>query len=135
MIKVNNTTAQTVQPGQAVIFDRVSLHTGCGECFNAQIPNSIKLRPNATYEVHFNGNVTSATAGDAVQLAIALAGFPMVDTVMDATIATANALVNVSTSTLIGNCCNDADRVAVVNTGTVPVTVAANSNFYVVRKG
>lgn len=136
MIQVSNTTAQTILPGQAVTFDKVSLHTGCGECFNRQVPTSVKLRGPvcSVYELHFNGNITSSTAGDVLQLSLAAAGTPLVETVMNATPAAAGTLVNVSTSTLFQPGCSDINRISVVNAGTTPITIAANSNFYIVRK-
>lgn len=136
MIELINTASQVIQPGQAVAFDRVLLHTGCGECYNRQLPSSIKLRGGccSIYELHFNGNVTTSTAGDVAQLAIAVGGQPLVETGMNALPAAAGDLVNVSTSTLFKVGCSDLDRVSVINTGTTPVTVAQNSNFYVVRK-
>lgn len=43
MIELTNSAAQTVLPEQAVTFDTVMLHTGCGECFTKGIP-SVELR-------------------------------------------------------------------------------------------
>lgn len=137
MIQVSNATTQTLQPGQALKFDNTSfLHTGCGECFDSQIPTSVKLRGGcgAVYEVQFEGNITSDTVGT-VQVALALAGQPLPQTAMNANIATANTLVNVSTGTYLRVCCADADRVSVVNSGTTPVTIAQNSSLRVARKG
>lgn len=135
MIEVSNLATQTLQPGQSITFDKVLLRTTCGsECYNPQVPTSIKLGAKGIYELHFNGNITSDTAGTAVQLAMTIGGTPLVETAMNATIATANALANVSTSTLLRNCCCDLDRVSVTNVGTTPVTVAQNANFYIVRK-
>lgn len=135
MIEVSNTTTQTLQPGQSISFDKILLRTTCGsECRNRQVPSSIKLCAKGIYELHFNGNVTSDTAGAATQLAMAIGGAPLVETAMNATITAANDILNVSTSTLLRNCCCDLDRVSVTNIGTVPVTVVQNSNFYVIRK-
>lgn len=137
MIQVSNATTQTLQPGQALKFDGTNfLHTGCGECFNSQIPTSVKLNGNcgAVYEIQFEGNIT-ATAAGTVQIALALEGQPLVQTAMNAQIATANALTNVSTGTYLKMCCGDANRVSVINTGTTAVTVAQNSSLRVCRKG
>lgn len=135
MIEVSNMATQTLQPGQSIAFDKVLLRTTCGaECYNKQVPTSVKLKCPGIYELHFNGNVTSDTAGAAVQLAMTIANSPLVETAMNATITAANDIVNVSTSTLLRNCCCDLDRVSVTNIGTVPVTVVQNANFYVIRK-
>lgn len=132
MIELTNSAAQTIQPGQSVTFDTVVLHTGCGECYRRNTP-SVKLRANGIYEVSFSGNVSGTTAGTAVQLAIALGGIGLLETVMVSTPAAANAFNNVSTGTFIQNTCGDYDRVTVINTGTVPVLLAANMNFRVRR--
>lgn len=134
MILLSNTTAQTLQPGQAVTFDLVKLKAGCGECWNKQLPNSVKLRGNGTWDLSFSGNVTSDTAGALTQMAIAVEGQPLVETAMNRTIAAANNLENISTETAYKVGCCDLNRLSVINTGTVPVTLAPNSAFLVERK-
>ena len=132
MIELTNSVAQVVQPGQSVAFNTVVLHTGCGECYRRNTP-SIKLRANGIYEVAFSGNSTGATPATPVQLAIALGGIALPETVMVSTPATANAFGNVATSTFVQNTCGDFDRVTVVNSGTEPVTISANMKFSVRR--
>ncbi len=132
MIELTNNVVQVVQPGQSVAFNTVVLHTGCGECYRHNTP-SIKLRANGIYEVAFSGNITGATAGTPVQLALALGGVGLPETVMVSTPATANAFNNVATSTFVQNTCGDYDRVTVVNTGTTAVTISANMKFSVRR--
>ena len=132
MIELTNSVAQVVQPGQSVAFNTVVLHTGCGECYRRNTP-SIKLRANGIYEVAFSGNITGATPTTPVQLAIALGGIALPETVMVSTPATANAFNNVATSTFVQNTCGDFDRVTVVNSGTEPVTISANMKFSVRR--
>lgn len=137
MIQVSNATTQTLAPGQALTFNNSNfLWTGCGECFDQMIPASVKLKGGcgAVYEIQFEGNVTSDTVG-AVQLAIAVAGQALPQTAMNAQVATANSLYNVSTGTYLKMTCADADRVSVINTGTTPITVAQNSSLRIARKG
>lgn len=133
MIVLTNTVAQTVQPGQVVTFDKVKLHTGCGECYR-EGTNSVKLRATGVYEVEFSGNVASASAGAPVQLAIALGGVAQPETVMESSPATADTYNNISTGTFLKNCCCDFDRITVVNTGTVPVLLSANMNLRIARR-
>lgn len=133
MIQLTNTAAQVVQPGQIVTFNQVSLHSGCGECYR-QGTHSVKLRANGIYKVEFSGNIASDTADTPVQLAIALGGFPMAETVMVSTPSAANAYNNVSTGTYIRNCCGDFDRITVMNSGTVPVLLSANMNLRIERR-
>lgn len=133
MIQLTNSAAQIIQPGAAVTFNTVQVKSGNCECFNSLVPTSVKLRAQGIYDVHFSGNITGTTAGVPVQLAIALGGAALPSTVMVSTPATANAFNNVSTETLVRNCCCDLDRITVVNTGTVPVTLSANMNLIIKR--
>lgn len=137
MIEVSNLTAQTLQPGQAVTFNSVLHHKGCAECYTRQLPTTVRLKGccGATYEVSFSGNVSVATAGAAAQLAIALEGQPLVETAMNSTPSTANVLNNISTGTFVVLNCTDVDRISVINSGTVPVTLAPNSNLRIRRIG
>lgn len=135
MIQLTNLTDQTLQPGQSVTFDKVNFHSGCGECFNSQLPTSIKLCAKCgIYDVEFHGNVTSTVAGDAVQLSLTVAGSPLLGTAMDAKPVAVGDLWNVSAGTFVRDCCGDANRVSVTNTGTTPITVAANSSFRASRR-
>lgn len=131
---LSNTTAQLIQPGQAVTFDNLKLSCGNGECFNRQLPKILKLKGNGVWDISFSGNVTSATAGSNVQLAVAIANQPLTETAMNRTITTANNLENVSTKTAYRVCCCDLNQLSVINTGTVPFTLAPNSSFLVERR-
>lgn len=134
MIVLSNLTAQTIQPGQAVTFDDVRLKSGSCECWRRQLPTSVRLKARGIYSLGFSGNVSSATAGAALQLSIAVGGTALTETAMNSTPETADALNNISTETRYGNCCCDASRVSVINTGTVPVTLAPNSAFVIERR-
>lgn len=134
MIEVSNLTAQTIQPGQAVTFDRRVIKTGRCECWNPQLPKSVKMNGQGVYKLGFSGNVASPTAGAAMQLAIAVGGQPLVETAMNSTPSTANVLNNISTETRFRNCCCDMDRVSVINTGAVPVVLAPNSALIIERR-
>lgn len=132
MIVLSNTTAQTLQPGQAITFNSVILHSGCGEC-HRQNTSSVKMRANGIYDVRFAGNIGGATAATAVQLSMQIGGATLPETTMISVPAAANDLNNVATFTAIKNTCGDYDRVTVVNTGTEPVIVGANSVFMIRR--
>lgn len=135
MIELSNMTAQTLQPGQAITFNRVVLETrnGC-ECFNQQVPTSVKLCDKGIFDVSFAGNVTGTTADAPLQLAIAVGNTPIVQSAMNSTPSAANALNSVATRILFENCCCDLDRLSVINSGTNPVTIAPNSSFVIIRK-
>lgn len=132
MIKLTNLAAQTIQPGQSVIFNTVMKKSGCAECFRLGT-GSVKLckRP-ASYEAVFQANVTTETAGVA-QLSFELSGDILPESTMVRQIATANDFDSISLSDLISvNCC-DFDRLTVTNTGTIPVVISTNPLFYVKR--
>lgn len=134
MIELSNLTAQTLQPGQSLTFDRVVLRTKNGrECYNQQVPTSVKLCSNEIYDVSFSGNIT----GDAttpLQIALAVSGIPVIQSAMNAVVAAEGDLANVSTRNLINNCCCDLNRISVINSGTAPVTIAPNSSIVVIWK-
>lgn len=132
MIILSNTTEQTIQAGQSITFNNKILHTGCAECHRANT-GSVKMRANGIYVVSFSGNIGGATAATAVQLSIQIGGETLPETTMISIPAAANDLNNVATTTVLRNCCGDYDRLTVVNTGTEPVIVGANSAFTVRR--
>lgn len=133
MIELRNSAAQVVAPGAAVTFDTLVFQSGCGECWR-QGTNSVKLRGQGIYKLEFSGNIASATANTPVQLAIALGGTALPETVMIVTSSAANSFNDVATGTFVRNCCGDFDRVTVVNTGTSPVTLSANFNLRIERR-
>lgn len=132
MIVLSNTTAQTVQPGQAITFNTVTLHTGNGECHRPGT-SSVKMKANGIYEVRFTGNIGSTVAATTATLNVALGGESLPETTMISETSTAGELNNVSAVTAIKNCCCDYDRVTVVNTGVNPVTIGAGPCFYIKR--
>lgn len=133
MIQLSNTLAQTLSPGQSIIFDDVLLHSGNGECHRKNT-SSVKLRCNGIYEVEFHGNVTGATDADPVNLGITLGATVLPETRMIYTPAAANAVGNVGTATEIRNCCGDYDRVQITNIGTNPITVSPNTSLIIKRR-
>lgn len=133
MIQVSSLTTQTLQPGQSLVFGKVNVKSSCKnhQCFNSMLPTSVKLCSKGIHDVSFHANITSTTAGAVLQLALALEGQPIVTTAMQAVPAAAGNLVNVSARTLIKNCCCDADRISVINTGATPVTITQNATLIV----
>lgn len=139
MIVLTNTTAQTLQPGQALILDSVILHTGKSEgcaCCNGESHrrNTSFVRLNGKggiYSVFFAANIDGATADAAVQLSLQWGGSTLPETTA---ISAASGFNNVARQTLVYNdTCNSGENIAIVNTGTIPVTVGANSVLTVVR--
>lgn len=71
------------------------------------------------YEVHFDGNITSATAGQ-VALALFADGVVVPGTEMDAVIAAPGDWENISFSKVIRTCCKGTVNLAI---GSLPTTV------------
>lgn len=132
MVELTNTAAQIIAPGQVVTFNKVIKNSGCGECYRDG-SNSVKLKYNGTYKVEFSGNVSGTTANAPVQLAIAQGGVALPETVMVSTPAVVGAFNNIATGTYVTNSCCDFDRITVVNSGTIPVTLSANMNLRIRR--
>lgn len=132
MIELSNTTAETLTTGQSITFNTTLLKTGCAECHRAG-SGSVRMNARGVYEVHFSGNITGATAGTAVQLALQIGGETLSTTVMTSVPAAADDYNAVSTTILIANTCADYGRITVTNTGSAPLTVAANSLFWIKR--
>lgn len=128
MIELSNSTVQTIPVGGAVTFDTVLLKSGCDTCFNSILPTSVRLtNSNFIYDVEFQGNIATNTAGTPVQLSIAIAGQPIATTEMDATPAAVGDYWHVNSGTYIRNCCNGIDRISIINSGENPVVLKANS--------
>ena len=126
MIVLSNTITQTLAPGQSLTFNTVVLHTGCAECYRTG-SGSVGLRANnGIYEIAFHANISSATAAVPVQLAVQMDGAPLSETTMISTPSTANVFNNVGCETKVSTCCCTGGAITVSNTGTAPVTIAAN---------
>lgn len=132
MIELSNSTVQTLAVGQSMTFDKVLLHTGCGECHR---PNtgSVKMRARGIYEVHFSANVTNTASVATVQLSIQAGGETLPETTMEYTPSVVGSASNVAKTTLIKNGCGDYDRITVTNTGTVAITIGADPVLIVRR--
>lgn len=128
MIVLSNSIAQTLAPGQSLIFNLEVLHTGCGECYRNG-SGSVGLRAvDAVYSCEFRANVASATESLPVQLTLQMSGSPVPETTMISTPSTANAFNNIGCATYISTCCKNGGcgAITVTNTGVNPITVGAN---------
>ena len=135
MLQIMNTTTQTLLPGQSITFDKILLQSGNGECCpcNAARVMVPKLKQcGAIYEVGFDANVTGATADTQVQMAIAMDGVALPETVRASTPSVAGSYNGISSTTLVKNCCGTT-TVTVMNSGTNNITVYAGANLRVKR--
>lgn len=130
MIVLSNKAAQTIQPGAAALLDEVVFKSGCAEYRNSG-NGPVKIRCGA-YDFQFNGNISGA-AGTQANLAIAVDGVVLPETTMVVTTAAETDVYNVHGGTKFCNRCGGS-VVSVVNTGTTPVTIAANPALIVKRE-
>lgn len=130
MVVLSNSTAQTLQPGQALTFDLLKFHSGCGECARSGGP--VGLRYSGTYRLAFHGNVTGATAAAPVELSITIGGAALSETEMIYTPAVADAVGNVGSETYVRTC-GSGNNVTVENTGENPITVSPNAALVIAR--
>ena len=91
-----------------VTFSDTDLRTQSANCFNGWLNHNegsaqFNIVAGGIYEIDFNTNITSATAG-AVALAVYADGVKLNGTEMDEVIATAGDYVNMSTSKIIRVC-------------------------------
>lgn len=134
MVQLSNSAAITLTPGQTATFDKISINSGNCTCYR-NFSSAVKMSSRGTYLIMFSGNISGAAAGTPVQLAFAIGGTPVPQSTMISTPAAANDVNNVSKQLYYPNCCDDFDRVAVINNGTVDVTIAPNATFSVKKVG
>lgn len=135
MIELSTTTVQTIQPGGSVTFERVRYQSrrSC-ECFNDQLPNSVKLCSSGVYLLLFSGVVTPTEADTQLQMSLAVGGTPLPNTNMDVKPVAVGDLWSINAHTLYANRCCDADRVTVVNTGAVPLAISPGATLTAIRQ-
>lgn len=132
MIELSNSTTQTLESGQALLFDVTNLKTRCtAECHRAGM-SDIKLRLPGIYEVAFSGNIAGVAAG-AVQLSISAGNAVLPGSTMIATSTAAGDANNVAKTMLLGTGCGMYDVIRIVNSGAGALTVAPGANI-VIRK-
>lgn len=132
MILLTNSAEITLAAGQVLTFDTVALRFGCGE-YHRENSSAVKMCFNGPYIASFSGNIGGTTAATPVQLAFAIGGEVLTDSVMISTPAAVGDLNNVSKTVGLVNRCGDYDRIAIINNGTEPVVVGAGSSFLVTR--
>lgn len=134
MIILSNTNAQTLAPGQSVVWDTVVRHTGSGECFRGN-SSGVRLRAsgcNVSYDISYSANI-GATAPGQAQLALQIGGGTLAETTAISTTAAAGDLNNVSSGTNVG-CCEVGETVVLTNTGTTTITVGADAVLKISRR-
>lgn len=123
---------QTLTVGSNVLFTDTVVRP-CPAVRRREGSGILTLRGGHTFLVAFSGNISGATAGTEVDLALTIAGEELGATRMASTPAVADDLNNVSTFAEIEvpPCC--CYTIAVENVGTTDVTVA-NANLVLFKK-
>lgn len=133
MIELSNTLDQVIQPGQAITFNIVVLHTGNGECHRPGT-SSVKMKANGIYVASFSANIGVSGAAGRAQIAMAVGNEVLPESTMISETAADGNLNNVAKEIPIKNCCCDYDRLTIINTGTTPVLVSALGLSLFVRR-
>lgn len=101
----------------------------CGWLNHATGGTQYQITSPGIYEIQFNTNVTSATAG-LVALGIKSNGELLSGTEMDYTVVTANAYENVSVNRQIRICCNGT---ATITVGSLPTSSATATQIPIIK--
>lgn len=132
MLVLSNSTAQTLLPGQAIIFDVVVFKANECMCCHRKNSPSVKLtKRNHPYKIDFHANIGPVDGAEITGLAIRLDGEELPETNMIAPTIAANTYANVSAGTIYKNCCCEMAKLSVVNNGLTTVSVAAGSSFVI----
>lgn len=133
MIILSNDAEQIVQTNQPVTFNKVVLHTGCGEC-HRNSSSVVHLRTNGIYELQFSANIADdATTTGQLELIIKAGDVQLPETNIKSTPSASGAFNNVSASTAIDNKYRYYDSITVINLGPA-VTIDAGVKLFVKRK-
>lgn len=123
MINLSTTAAQTLAPGQSILFDLTVLHTGCAESHRRGSGVVSLSKCGAIYNVDFSADL-GATAPGVAQLSVMLDGEAVAEGAMTSVTAAAgdrNSVAKPGLKVCVpGRCCA---RVGVTNTGATTVTV------------
>lgn len=122
MAEFVNTNTQAVAVGSNVLFTETILKP-CSLVTHREGSGIFTLRGGKRFILGFSANVSGATAGTEVDLAIAMNGEPLPYTLMASTPAVADDLNNVSVFTEIcapACCCT---TIAIRNVGTTTITI------------
>lgn len=127
MIELTNSVTQTVEPGATATFDQTVTQTGrdvCHRCGSGlvQLEGRGTCCP-ARYQVAVSGNIGGG-AGTQANVAIAINGEPLNETIRVATITAATDVFPFAAQTNICECGGCCDTVTIKNVGTTPITLS-----------
>lgn len=131
MIVLSNTTAQTLKPGESLIFDNTVIQSGCAEYHSDRSSSVLILKPGM-YEIHFTGNVAGIEDESTLRLGIRVDSNTMSETTMMKTVCHKEHYSNVAAATIV-RCETKGKAIGVTNIGAVPIVIAPHSSVFVKR--
>lgn len=138
MIELTNTVVQTIQPNATATFDTTVFKSGCDVCHRCgsglvQLEGRGTCNNPAKYRVAISGNIGGG-AGTQANVAIAVNGETLTETIRTATITAATDVFSFSAQTNVRECGSCCDTISIKNVGTTPITLS-NLSFIVGRIG
>lgn len=131
MIVLCNTTAQTLKPGESLIFDNTVIQSGCAEYHSDHSSSVLMLKPGM-YEIHFTGNVAGIEDDSTTKVAVRVGPNTLSETTMMKTVRLKDHYSNVAAATIV-RCGAKGMDIGVSNIGAVPVVIAPQSSIFVKR--
>lgn len=131
MIVLSNTTAQTLKPGESLIFDNTVIQSGCAEYHSDRSSSVLILKPGM-YEIHFTGNVAGIEDESTLRLGIRVGSNTLSETTMMKTVCHKEHYSNVAAATIV-RCETKGKAIGVTNIGAVPIVIAPHSSIFVKR--
>lgn len=131
MIVLCNTTAQTLKPGESLIFDNTVIQSGSAEHHADNSASVLMLKPGM-YEIHFTGNVAGVTDESTMMLGVRVGSNTLLETTMMNTACLKECYSNVASATIV-RCETKGMDIGVTNIGTTPITIAPHSSIFVKR--
>lgn len=138
MIELTNTVIQTVEPNATATFNATVFRSGrdvCHRCGSGLVQlegRGTSCNP-AKYRVSVSGNIGGG-AGTQANVAIAVNGETLTETIRTATITAATDVFPFASMTNVSECGSCCDTISIKNVGTTPITLS-NLSFIVGRIG
>lgn len=131
MIVLSNTAAQTLTPGESLIFDNTVIQSGSAEHHADNSASVLMLKPGM-YEIHFTGNVAGVTDESTMMLGVRVGSNTLLETTMMKTACLKECYSNVASATIV-RCETKGMDIGVTNIGTTPITIAPHSSIFIKR--
>lgn len=131
MIVLSNTAAQTLTPGESLIFDNTVIQSGSAEHHADNSASVLMLKPGI-YEIHFTGNVAGIKDESTMMLGVRVGSNTLSETTMTKTACLKDQYSNVAAATIV-RCGTKGTDIGVTNIGAVPITIAPHSSIFIKR--